>query len=234
MEAVTYQAIYDLPRSIVVLETMAKLLRTFLDNYPKAKNQSDYMEKFKQAWNQHGGERALPLLNAVKNWVEGGNDPHQTNLLETLKEGPHWIDDFYLYYGTLRNVIEHYLKKDLTTLDDARFGFMLAGMKPEVIHHDTSPKEVVESISTLTPGLYFIALTAYNFMGKQAGKHATGLVVQENGTCVFLEPNFAVGTFEQKQMPQVLERTFKNYNGKIFDKDKISSGFDLYKITKAL
>lgn len=209
IQAAIYQSFYNELHCIPPNEEMRDLLIFAIDNAHAIS-----ASRLKEYWTGKFGERTLPVLNAIHDYIAEGHDPKDGGLLKAVQNAL-LLQNKSLkgLYETIREVEEHYLGKPLYALDQDRLMFLFAGLEIEPVCFDDSPGKVIESLTNLEPGRYCLGLTVYTPIGSVGGHHATGFVINENGTFHFLDPNFAVGQIPKEHLQSTISKVFKTYTG---------------------
>jgi len=209
IQAAFYQAVYNEFTGEETCEKMSDLLIFAIDHAHEIS-----AERLRAYWIQEHEEATLPILDAIHDYLAEGNNPRDGGLLEAVKAGllakGKRLGNFY---ATIRQVEKHFVGKNLMTLDRDRFAFLFGGLAIDPICFDETPQTVIESLADLEPGRYFLGLTAYGLFGGVVGEHATGFVINTDGTFHFLEPNFALGQMQREHLQRTVERTFSTYTG---------------------
>lgn len=254
IQAAYFQAIHNQYDREIINEGIIDLLIFAIEHRSEISE-----KKLKAYWNEHFGESSSVILDEIKTYLSEGNDPKKGGFTQAIVKGLRSKGKILgPFYGSIRKVEEHFTgNQNQAEIDDHRFIFQLVGLDIEPICVDTSPHSVIEELSNLKPGRYFLSLSVYSPIGHEVGKHATALVINPDGTFYFLEPNFAVGKKRGRCLQTTIERTFTTYTGistfngnpgkvRIFlnrftnflklgpnANPDLSSGFSLYRITEA-
>jgi hypothetical protein len=215
--------------------------------------------RLKAYWNEHFGESSSVIPDEIKEYLSAGNDPKQGGFTQAIEHGLRMKGKTLgIFYGSIRKVEEHFTgNQKQAELDYVDFIFQLVGLDIEPVCIEESPYSVIQELSKLEPGRYFLSLSVYSPIGHEVGKHATALVINPDRTFYFLEPNFAVGKKEGRFLQTTIERTFTSYTGiSTFSGNPgkaqtflnrftnflklgpnanpdLSSGFSLYRVTEA-
>lgn len=209
---------------------MHNLLVEFIQKYPGTPDKTAYLEETLRKWNNMPGcEKSSRILTRTQYFLDSAKNPKQENLFAYFK-GNLPQELFYRFQGTLREVSQKFLKKNLVELDVLSKTFSYANLDTNPICIDTSPQEVIDQIPNLNPGMYLVGASS-------PFAHALGLVIDEKDkNAYFYDPNLAIGKFNKENIQSVVKKAFKLYTSENLTdfnqplSNQINSGFWLLQI----
>lgn len=241
IEGAAYQEIYATLK-VTYYPRLVEKIEELIQNYPKSFVLEEKLKRFET------------LFKMVEEYLKEGNQFENKDFFNWAKEKKLTLTR--KQYATLQEVQERQCQMPLAQMNLETTIFSLARLNAEVIHFDSPPEEILQSVSTLTPGGYKLALPVLSKHGALLGRHSLGLIILESDQVHLFDPKCCLASFSKDKLQKTVGRLFTAYTHFDYSHDlkgealdnrmrflrclwkkphslnpPLSSGFDLLKIT---
>lgn len=200
IEGAAYQEIYASLKEIYLPELTQKI-ENFIQNYPESLVLGHKFRAYE------------PLFSEINNFLQQGKRFENDNFFMWLKNRGK-IAIKQEVYASLRIAIEKFCNQPLGDITRETTIFALAGLNAEVIHFESTPRNILESVSTLGPGAYKLTFPVLDESGKISdSSHAVEFIIDENGETYFYDPNCCIASVSQDKIQETVGRLFTAYTG---------------------